>query len=741
MPADCNHADIPVERSDETLRDCPRCDERFDRNTSDELAPLDLPLTARGAKIRMCMGSPSAPFAQGTFVTKPMKHGKAFHNRFAQLTVFEAEVRHEPEVWAEAEARRETSGGTAGGDSIGQAAGAGGTAGGQGGDGGNGAQHGGRQGEPQGGQQRGQQAEPQGDQQQVGQNQGGPGRAEPTKTTLRLLSFLEDDDSILKSQWKGWGEAEYSDLFTPSVFKVQCHVWPTHDAYMQTLEPAYIVDAVANNSYLWHNIIECPLPPYTELVTDNETVSSEPASSAAPPSDPSATPAFMSGRERLGTVEGRKWAVHHLQQVQVQLVAAEEGADLRMPPLLLCRADSNKHTLASSPLSLSLTASRHTTAAAATAQTIPLSFPPPFPFAAKEKELAALAVAGAAAEAAAAAGGAKGGSGGSAGSKPAVGLGSGSELVRFLAEAEGGANSTDKASGGEALSSEHLLVNYEDAATNEDEFGSSSSNSSGRSASETGEGGRTTEHAGMGAVSICLRPVHKRQMFSDNVAVSDVRLLEWIDACLLMGVDRIYVYDRYATHIRALLWEYIARGQVVHVPFPNWSEVFFRQAQYDGKAKKPYAVKFSKLPFHNWSEAFSRQAQNDGKAKKPYAFPDIYDQVIAFEHCMMLGRRFGDRWQLQIDSDEFIWYHPQAGGFLKPLLARIEVNHARAPGSKQPLRAILIRRFNFWGVKKESRGDPVSDRLQWRCSEPMWHTKTWVGWHDKVAVNPQTILP
>ncbi|CAI5966412.1 unnamed protein product [Closterium sp. NIES-65] len=718
-----------------------------------------------------------------------MKHGKAFHNRFAQLTVFEAEVRHGPELWAEAEARREAAGGTTGGESSGKAAGEGGTAGGSGGDGGNGGQQGRQQGEPKGGQQQGGQAQGdqqqvgqnQGDQQQVGQNQGIPGGAEPTKTTLRLLSFLEDDDSIRKSQWQGWGEAEYSDLFTPSVFKVQCHVWPTHDAYMQTLEPAYIVDAVANNSYLWHNIIECPLPPYTELMTGNETVSSEPASSAGPLSDPSAAPASVTGRERLGTADGRKWAVHHWQQVQVQLVAAEDGADLRMPPLLLCRADNDKHTLASSPLSLSLTSSHHTAAAATSAvaaQPFPVSFPPPFPFAAKEKELAALAVAGAAAEAAtaAAAKGAKGRSGGSAGSKAAVGLGSGSELVRFLAEAEQGANSTDKASGGKMLSSKDLLVNYEDAATNEDEKNSSSSSSSSSS----------SRSAGMGAVSICLRPVHKRQMFSDNIAVSDVRLLEWIDACLLMGVDRIYVYDRYSTHIRALLWEYIARGQVVHVPFPNWSEVFFRQAQYDGKAKKPYA------------------------------FPDIYDQVIAFEHCMMLGRRFGDRWQLQIDSDEFIWYHPQAGGFLKPLLARIEVNHANAPGSKeplrawgflkpllarievnhakapgskqplrgavhrwqlqidsdefiwyhpraggflkpllarievnhakapgckQPLRAILMRRFNFWGVKKESRGDPVSDRLQWRCSEPMWHTKTWVGWHDKVAVNPQTILP
>ncbi|CAI7860705.1 unnamed protein product [Closterium sp. NIES-53] len=98
------------------------------------------------------------------------------------------------------------------------------------------------------------------------------------------------------------------------------------------------------------------------------------------------------GHEQLRTVEGRQWAVHHWQQVQVQLVAAEAGAELRMPPLLLCRADSDKHTLASSPNSISLSTSETVVAAIAT-QPPSVSSTPPFPFAAVESKLVATAVA------------------------------------------------------------------------------------------------------------------------------------------------------------------------------------------------------------------------------------------------------------------------------------------------------------------------------------------------------------
>ena len=122
---------------------------------------------------------------------------------------------------------------------------------------------------------------------------------------------------------------------------------------------------------------------------------------------------------------------------------------------------------------------------------------------------------------------------------------------------------------------------------------------------------------------------------------------------------------------------------------------------------------------------------------------------------MMLGRRYGDKWQFHIDTDEFLSYTPKKGAFLKPLLAQLEMNHYRnaTAAAKSgfisslqsrevpPLSVIQLRRFNFWGVEETNRKDPVLERLTWRGTQPMWHTEGWVGWHDKLAVNPQQILP
>ncbi|CAI5517756.1 unnamed protein product [Closterium sp. Naga37s-1] len=359
--------------------------------------------------------------------------------------------------------------------------------------------------------------------------------------------------------------------------------------------------------YSWHLILECLIPSYTS-VTENDSTTSialndrlagddsevadvahaapSPLSGASPTASPSLpvdlTTSSVIGHERLRTVEGRQWAVHHWQQVQVQLVAAEAGAELRMPPLLLCRADSDKHTLASSPHSLSLSTS-NTAAAdadAVAAQPLSVSSPPSFPFAAVESELVSAAAAAGGAGAAGEPGGETAGvgaaPGAAGGSEGAGGPGGESKLAMFLKGREGGEEGRKREmriSAEKLGSSGEVLVNYADEA-------------------DADEGGEYEEESdnSMGAVTICLRPFHTNQMFSDNIAVSDERLLEWIDASLLMGVDRIYVYDRYATAKRDLLLPYMARGQVVHVPFPPWSEVFYRQEQFAGKGNNPYAV-------------------------------------------------------------------------------------------------------------------------------------------------------
>ncbi|CAI5458254.1 unnamed protein product [Closterium sp. Yama58-4] len=494
---------FPRRRSHEALRGCPVCG-----RGEVKLPPLVRPLSARGAKVRLCMGSAAAPFAQGTFVSpEETRDGASFGSRFAQLTVFEAEALHE----------------TA--DGAGDARGGGGQAGRQG--------------------QRG---------------------AAAVRTWVRLLAFLEDEESIRKTQWEGWGAAELSDVYWRGALQVKCLVWPGHDPALHSVAPALVVDAVVRHRHPWHIALDCPLPP----------LAPPSASPSSPPTDPSADPSAVAVRVRVSRREARRHYVEYGQRLQLQLVAARNGSDLRMPPLLLCRADGDADPTDS------------TYGGGSDGPMEPGSRAPPFPFAAAEREL-----------------------------------------------------------------------------------------------------------------------------FSLDVAFSHARLLEWIDAALLMGVQRIYVYDRHATAMTALLAPYMQRGQVQHVPFPPWSEVFFRHHLYAGKARVPYL------------------------------FPEIYDQIISYEHCLMQGRRRGDRWQLHIDSDEFIWYEPRTGGFLKPLLARLELNHSRSRprGSKEPLRVIQLRRFNFWGVEAESRREPVLDRLTWRCAQPMWHTEGWAGWHDKLAVNPQTILP
>ncbi|CAI5534069.1 unnamed protein product [Closterium sp. Naga37s-1] len=496
-------------RSHEALRGCPVCG-----RGEVKLPPLVRPLSARGAKVRLCMGSAAAPFAQGTFVSPEEKRdGASFGSRFAQLTVFEAEALHEAA------------------EGAGEARGGGGIAG----------------------------------------RQGQRGTAAVT-TWVRLLAFLEDSESIRKTQWEGWGAAELSDVYWRGALQVKCLVWPGHDPALHSVAPALVVDAVVRHRHPWHIALECPLPPFP---------SPSSASSSSSPMDPSADPSADDAvlvRVRASRREARRHYVEYGQRLQVQLVAALNGSNLRMPPLLLCRADGDADSDSDGSDGLPVAPGSHA---------------PPFPFAAVEREVAAVANAGSGggSELARLMGGDGGGGVGGKGRMNGAGRGEGA-----------GAGGVERGSAEEMQrgSAEEMLVDYgEDAATGEQGGSGAAKASSGSSG-----GGR---RRAMGAVAICLRPFHTRQLFSQDVAFSHARLLEWIDAALLMGVERIYVYDRHATAMAALLAPYSERGQVQHVPFPPWSEVFFRHALYAGKARVPYLVSavpgFDILPCASLSHA------------------------------------------------------------------------------------------------------------------------------------------
>ncbi|CAI5517645.1 unnamed protein product [Closterium sp. Naga37s-1] len=578
---DPNGRAVPY-RSHETLRGCPVCG-----RGEVKLPPLVRPLSARGAKVRLCMGSAAAPFAQGTFVSpEEARDGASFGSRFAQLTVFEAEALHEAA------------------DGAGDARGGGGKAGRQG--------------------QRG---------------------AAAVTTWVRLLAFLEDEESIRKTQWEGWGAAELSDVYWRGALQVKCLVWPGHDPALHSVAPALVVDAVVRHRHPWHIALECPLPPFPS--PPSQSASPPPADTSADPSADAAVPV----RVRVSRREARRHYVDYGQRLQVQLVAARNGSDLRMPPLLLCRADGDSDGDGGGGGSDGLPVD-------------PGSRAPPFPFAAVEREVAAAANAGS---------------------------GGGSELARLMGGDGGGVGGKARmkgagkgeGAGAEGGSAEEMLVEYgEDAATQE-QGGSTTAHSS----SSSSGGGR---RRAMGAVAICLRPFHTRQLFSLDVAFSHARLLEWIDAALLMGVQRIYVYDRHATAMQALLAPYSERGQVQHVPFSPWSEVFYRHALYAGKARVPYLVSCC-LPHASPCPSLSipRTLHAPLIPMSPAALP--------CHPCSL-----------------FLWRTP-------PLLI------PRPP-------VIQLRRFNFWGVEAESRREPVLDRL----TSVAIHTTT--APPESVATAPRDVL-
>ncbi|CAI5967170.1 unnamed protein product [Closterium sp. NIES-64] len=269
---DPNGRAVPY-RSHETLRGCPVCG-----RGEVKLPPLVRPLSARGAKMRLCMGSAAAPFAQGTFVSpEEARDGASFGSRFAQLALFEAEALHEAA------------------DGAGDARGGGGKSGRQ--------------------VQRGSAA---------------------VTTWVRLLAFLEDEESIRKTQWEGWGAAELSDVY-------------------------------------WRGRVAGEVPGVAGPRPRAAQCGARPRGGHRD----AAVPVHV----RVSRREAWRHYVEYGQRLQVQLVAARNGSDLRMPPLLLCRADGDSDGDGGGGGSDGLPVD-------------PGSRAPPFPFAAVEREVAAAANAG-----------------------------------------------------------------------------------------------------------------------------------------------------------------------------------------------------------------------------------------------------------------------------------------------------------------------------------------------------------
>ncbi|GJP79005.1 hypothetical protein CLOP_g9258 [Closterium sp. NIES-67] len=161
----------------------------------------------------------------------------------------------------------------------------------------------------------------------------------------------------------------------------------------------------------------------------------------------------------------------------------------------------------------------------------------------------------------------------------------------------------------------------------------------GRDREGSGEGGSRKEEG----LAVCVRPFYSHGLFSTKTSFPEASIREWLDVHTLLGVHRFYLYDRFGSAARPLLRPWIRQGLVVHVAFPYWSSVFVN----------PPA-----------------RAQAHVPDSPPY--PELYDQVIAFQHCLMLARRNRDRWIAALDLDEFLSYPHTQPHLLPSVISKLE---------------------------------------------------------------------
>eukprot|EP00897_Mesotaenium_endlicherianum_P010664 jgi/Mesen1/9626/ME000669S09062 len=606
------------------------------------------PLSDRASNVRLCSPDTEKPFTTGTFLSRPLPTaaGNGTEHKLAQVTLFEAELLHlawedKPEIFAS-------------------------------------------------------------------------GRQGGVAPVLRLLAAVEDSDSIHRSQFHGWGAAFMSPLYFNGNIQLECHYYPTAGASGGAGEAAFrwgaeagsgleapvfkslaFFERMGSSLHEYYVILLCPAPaPAPAPTSPSEEIPGEGSvngnsskegqrGAGTSTSDrkllgedgagarPGTGAGTVAGAGAKGSVRAEALSdgvdrVLYEGRFEVQLAASLEGSDLRISRLHLCRSDRD-------------------------------SIPKPFHVLLGQD----IAVAGEPSEplwgmrpgAGAGEGEGEGGEqqlrgaegpwvpGASLHQLPSLGVsGHGVyDTLHYLPRGKGGAT--------------RVLVDREEVQV----AASEAVELAGKMPGSRAEAGREFQ------LSVCVRPFASARPFMSETGSptsSDARIVEWIDAHLLAGVDHIYFFDRDPGKRRRLLRPYVRRGQLLHLPFPDWSEVHFR-LEYK-------------------------------KSGDTYNFPTAYDQIPAYELCLMLGRRYGDTWQFHTDLDEFLLTpHPERGS-LKRRLTRAVAAEEAARGHR--VKVLSIQRFDVWGVTAANRLMPVLPHTK-RNREPLH------GGRGKLAVSPEVSIP
>ena len=159
----------------------------------------------------------------------------------------------------------------------------------------------------------------------------------------------------------------------------------------------------------------------------------------------------------------------------------------------------------------------------------------------------------------------------------------------------------------------------------------------------------------------------------DMMQVDTIYLLDRFGT-LLDGSDDADAADAYGVDFMRRLQQYRDAGRVVLVHFPFFSEMQARRS-----------ITSTRLAL-------------------------TYDQNIAYEHCLMMGRARSDRWMLFLDTDEFIRLGGGGGALDLPSAVESYASGAIATpytqGDPRSISELYLDRFDMMHLPRaEDRGD------------------------------------
>ena len=153
---------------------------------------------------------------------------------------------------------------------------------------------------------------------------------------------------------------------------------------------------------------------------------------------------------------------------------------------------------------------------------------------------------------------------------------------------------------------------------------------------------KTEKHAASASaparVSACVRPVSFTSLFAPTPTLSFAALTQWLVYHIdILKIDTVYLLDRFGVMQRDG-----GLGRAPHGDSADREDFMRRLHAYEAAGR----VDVVYFPF------FSEMQYRRGVTTTRLSL--TYDQNIAYEYCLMMGRARGDSWMAFLDTDEYL---------------------------------------------------------------------------------------